>query len=87
MHAILGCDTTSGICGIGMKTALKLASTNAPFRGYAQVFNDPQASMADLVNNCMVTGMSHNYVSLHLYILVETNMMDLATKLMLDCTD
>ena len=34
----------------------------------------------DRVNNCIVTGMSHNYVSLHFYILVETNMMELATK-------
>ena len=25
----------------------------------------------DRVDNCIVTGMSHNYVSLHFYILVE----------------
>ena len=50
MHAILGRDTTSGIYGIGKKAALKLASTSAPFRGYAQVFNDPQASNADLIS-------------------------------------
>ena len=48
MHVILGCDTTSGIYGIGKKTALKLASTSAPLRGYVQVFNDPQASNVDL---------------------------------------
>ena len=50
MHAILGCDTTSGICGIGKKAALKLTSTSAPLRGYAQVFNNPQASKADLIS-------------------------------------
>ena len=49
MHGLLGCDTTSGIYGIGNKAALKLASTSAPFRGYAQVFNDHQASKADLI--------------------------------------
>ena len=49
MHAILGCDTTSGIYGIGKKAALKHASTSAPFKGYAQVFNDPHASKADLI--------------------------------------
>ena len=50
MHAIIGCGTTSGIYGIGKKAALKLASTSAPFTGYVQVFNDPQASMADLIS-------------------------------------
>ena len=49
MHAIFGCDITSGIYGIGKEAALKLASTSAPFRGYAQVFNHPQASKADLI--------------------------------------
>ena len=50
IHAILWCDTTYGIYGIGKKAALKLASTSSPFRGYAQVFNDPQASNADLIS-------------------------------------
>ena len=50
MHAILGCDATSGIYGIGNRAALKFASTSSPFRGYAQVFNDPQASKADLIS-------------------------------------
>ena len=50
MHAILGCDTTYGIYGIGKKAALKVASTSSPFRGYAQVFNDPPASKADLIS-------------------------------------
>ena len=50
MYAILGCDTMSGIYGIRNKIALKLASTSAPFRGYAQVFDDPQASKADLIS-------------------------------------
>ena len=49
MYAILGCDTTSGIYVIGNKAALKLASTSSPFRGYAQVFNDPHVSNADLI--------------------------------------
>ena len=44
------CDTTSGIYGVGKKAALKLASTSAPFRGYAHDFNDPQASKADLIS-------------------------------------
>ena len=46
MHAILWCDATSCIYGIGKKAAPILASTSAPYRGYAQVFNDPQASKA-----------------------------------------
>ena len=50
MHAILGCDAISGICGIGKKAELKLASTCSPFGGYAQVFNDSQASKADLIS-------------------------------------
>ena len=49
MHDILRCDTTYGIYGIGKKAALKLASTSSPFRGYAQVFHNPQASNADLI--------------------------------------
>ena len=44
------CGTTYGIYGIGKKAALKLASTSSPFKGYAQVFNDPQASKADLIS-------------------------------------
>ena len=47
--AILGCDTTYGTYRIGKKAAVKLASTSSPFRGYAQIFNDPQASKADLI--------------------------------------
>ena len=50
MHAILGCDTTSSIYGIGKKAALKLAYTSAPFIGYAQVFNDPEASKTYLIS-------------------------------------
>jgi len=50
MHAVLGCDTTSGIYGIGKKAALKLMSTSAPFRGYAQVFSEPQSTKADIIS-------------------------------------
>ena len=50
MHDNLGCDNTYGIYGIGKKAALQLACSSSPFRGYAQVFNDPQATKADLIS-------------------------------------
>lgn len=50
MHAILGCDTTSGIYGIGKRAALKLLSSSAPFRRNAQVFADAQSSKADIIS-------------------------------------
>lgn len=39
VHALLGCDTTSRVHGIGKGIALKKAKTNAQFRQLAGVFN------------------------------------------------
>ena len=49
IHAVLGCDTTSGIYGLGKKAALKLMSTSTSFRSYAKVFSDPQSSKVDII--------------------------------------
>ena len=39
VHALLGCDTTSRVHGIGKGIALKKAKTNAQFRQLVGVFN------------------------------------------------
>jgi len=44
VHAILGCDTTSRIHGIGKGVALIKIRTDALFREQANVFNHPGAS-------------------------------------------
>lgn len=47
-HAILGCDTTSGVFGIGKGTALKLMNTNEHFRHQALVFLKQNSSKTDI---------------------------------------
>ena len=49
MHAILGCDTTSRLYGIGKGAALKKFITNYDFREQATVFGTPSASTTDVV--------------------------------------
>lgn len=48
VHAILGCDTTSHMYGLGKATALKLARTSPLFREHAQVFTSPESSRCDI---------------------------------------
>ncbi|KAL9983208.1 hypothetical protein ACROYT_G005347 [Oculina patagonica] len=43
-HAILGCDTTSRVFGIGKSMSLKKIESSAFFRKQAEVFKDPQAT-------------------------------------------
>ena len=38
VHAILGCDTTSRLYGVGKATGLKLITDNEHFRQLAQIF-------------------------------------------------
>ncbi|CAM1309852.1 Uncharacterised protein r2_g2002 [Pycnogonum litorale] len=42
MHALLGCDTTSQVYGIGKGASLKKFKTSAHFREQANVFEDSQ---------------------------------------------
>ena len=47
-HALLGCDTTSRVLGIGKPEAFKKLRSNAFFREKADVFQDPQATPEDI---------------------------------------
>ena len=49
IHAILGCDTTSHIHGIGKGASLKTFLLDHHFRNQAQVFNSTSASKKDAV--------------------------------------
>ena len=49
VHAILGCDTTSRIHGIGKGVALTKIRTDALFREQANVFNHPGASKDEVI--------------------------------------
>ena len=51
VHAILGCDTTSRIHGIGKGVALTKIRTDALFREQANVFNHPGASKDEVIYN------------------------------------
>ncbi len=50
IHALLGCDTTSRLYGIGKGSSLKMFTASHPFREQAKVFNIHPASMQDVVN-------------------------------------
>ena len=51
IHAILGCDTTSMLQGLGKATALKMVSKNPKFHEIAQIFcNDTNTPQDDIVN-------------------------------------
>ena len=47
-HAILGCDTTSVIFGIGKGTALKIINKDERFREYGEVFKSESASKSEI---------------------------------------
>jgi len=49
VHAILGCDTTSRLCGIGKPSALKKAQSSEHFRQQAAVFNSSNATHLEVV--------------------------------------
>ena len=49
VHALLGCDTTSRIYGIGKPMALKMAATNIYFQQQATVFNCDIATKTDII--------------------------------------
>ncbi|CAH3151809.1 unnamed protein product [Porites lobata] len=49
VHALLGCDTTSRVHGIGKGIALKKAKINAQFRQLAGVFNRLYSSREDVI--------------------------------------
>ena len=49
IHAILGCDTTSRLHGIGKGTSLKTFLISHHFRDQANVFNNTSASRKDVV--------------------------------------
>ena len=49
IHAILGCDTTSRLYGIGKGVSLKKFFASQHFRDQAQVFNNTSASKEDVV--------------------------------------
>ncbi len=50
IHALLGCDTTSRLYGIGKGSSLKKFTASHPFREQAKVFNTHSASIQDVVN-------------------------------------
>ncbi|CAM1331124.1 Uncharacterised protein r2_g4015 [Pycnogonum litorale] len=49
MHALLGCDTTSQVYGIGKGASLKKFKTSAHFREQANVFDRQAASTDDVI--------------------------------------
>ena len=49
MHALLGCDTTSRVHGIGKGVAVKKFQKNALFRDQAKVFNNTAASKDEVI--------------------------------------
>ena len=49
-HAILGCDTTSKIFGIGKPTALKKLKSSEYFRKQAAVFRNEKAKKCDIIH-------------------------------------
>lgn len=61
-HAILGCDTTSSVFGVGKGTALKLITTDTNFQKYAaestkmEIEEAVQAALMTIYNN----GKYHN---------------------------
>ena len=49
IHAILGCDTTSGLHGVGKGTSLKKFYESHHFRNQAKVFNNASASKKEVI--------------------------------------
>ena len=49
VQAALGCDTTSGIHGIGKSLALKKITKDAQFQEQAEVFNNEDSTKSDLI--------------------------------------
>ncbi|KAG7157176.1 hypothetical protein Hamer_G010018 [Homarus americanus] len=49
VHAILGCDTTSSLYGVGKKIGLKLIHTTKVFLEQAQVFSKRDSTQADII--------------------------------------
>ena len=49
IHAILGCDTTSRLHGIGKETSLKKFCESHHFRNQAKVFNNTSASKKEVI--------------------------------------
>ena len=49
VHAILGCNTTPGIHGIGKASALKKIKKDAQFQEQAEVFNHKDATKSDII--------------------------------------
>ena len=49
IHAILGCDTTSRLHGIGKGTSLKKFCGSHHFRNQAKVFNNTSASKKEVI--------------------------------------
>ena len=50
IHAVGGCDTTSGIFGIGKGTILKRITDNAGSVDLTDILQDPLATLSDVVN-------------------------------------
>ena len=49
IHALLGCDTTSSVHGLGKGSSLKLISADSAFQGHAQVFTNPESTRGDII--------------------------------------
>ena len=49
VHTILGCDTTSGIHGIGKGLTFKKIMQDTQFQKQAEFFNDEDATMSDII--------------------------------------
>ncbi len=54
IHALLGCDTTSRLYGIGKGSSLKKFTASHQFREQAKVFNTHSASMQDVGEKALV---------------------------------
>ena len=50
IHAILGCDTTSRLCGIGKGLSLKRFTSSALFRDKAEQFGKKDATVDDVID-------------------------------------
>lgn len=73
LHAILGCDTTSGVYGMGKKLLLTKIISDSVFRDQAKVFIMSEASKDDIITAgetalvCLYNGKFHQSINVLRY--------------------
>ena len=69
LHAILGCDTTSGVYGLGKKLSVNKIKSDTVFRDQSVVFNNSGTSKADIISAgeaalvCLYGGKLHQSIN------------------------